>query len=75
MLYHYWLLIEQINAGSLVFANILFLFLRSCMSHKIELNSEQKESELPSSDTCLALKSLMQQANSQFIPFLVALLL
>jgi hypothetical protein len=56
MLYHYWLLIEQINAGSLVFANILFLFLRSCMSHKIELNSEQKESELPSSDTCLALK-------------------
>jgi hypothetical protein len=55
-----YLFIEQATIGCIVFANVLFLVIRSLLKHKIDPESDlPPELQLPSIDTLNALRPLV----------------
>ena len=68
-----WLFIEQATMGAILLANILFLVLRSQFKHKIDPESDlPPELQLPSIDTLIALRPLVNIFVNAVQPFFIA---
>jgi hypothetical protein len=56
---------------STIFSNALFIALRTCFRHKIQLDEVPEKKQLPNMDTIVAIVEVSNAFNAQCIPFLV----
>lgn len=67
-----WLMLEEVFWVSVVFSNILFLAIRSCTRHKIQLDKVPQRLQLPGVDTIVAIKDVAGDFNSHSIPLFMS---
>lgn len=68
-----WFRIELITSVGIIVSNAVFLALRSCFKHKIQLDQHIDErKKLPQVDTILALHEIATAFHTQFVPWIVS---
>ena len=68
-----WFRIELITSVGIIVSNAVFLALRSCFKHKVQLDHHIDErKKLPQVDTILALHEIATAWHTQFVPWIVS---
>lgn len=53
-----WLEIEQLVFMSILVSNVVFILIRSCVKHKLQLDSIDEKRQLPNIDTIIAVSEV-----------------
>lgn len=69
--YYLWLIIEWLAILGIMITNIVFLILRSCFRHKLQLDKVPAKKQIPNQDTILALKMLINIYMSFQVPCII----
>jgi hypothetical protein len=67
-----WLQIEWVAFVAIIVSNVCFLLLRSCFHHKIRVEDVPERMQLPGIDTIVAIQSIANQFNSQYVPAIIS---
>lgn len=67
-----WLQIEWVTFVAIIVSNVCFLLLRSCFHHKIRVEDVPERMQLPGIDTIVAIQSIANQFNSQYVPAIIS---
>lgn len=70
-----WMTTELYTFICTIISNVLFLALRSCIHHKIQLDKVPERKQLPAIDTIVAITEVAAAFNSVWIPFLVSMVI
>lgn len=70
-----WLMIEYTAFLSIIISNVMFLFFRTVLHHKIQLDKVPERKQLPAVDTIVAIKEVSNSFNAMFIPASMSTLL
>jgi hypothetical protein len=70
-----WFEIEWLVFIGTVLSNMLFLALRTCMRHKIQLDQVPERKQLPGVDTIIAIQEVANAFNAQYVPMIVSMFL
>jgi hypothetical protein len=66
-----WLIIEQLVFIGTLVSNMMFIAIRSCVRHKLNLNMIEERKQLPNIDTIIAISEVANAWNAQFVPWAV----
>jgi hypothetical protein len=67
-----WLEVEWLVFLGTLFSNALFIALRSCFTHQIQIETVPERKQLPGIDTILAIVDVANAFNAQIIPLVVS---
>lgn len=62
-----FLTIDWVSITGIIFGNILFLIIRSFCRHKVNLNQVCESKQIPSADSVIAMKTVMEQFSTHFV--------
>lgn len=66
-----WLIIEQLVFISTLVSNMVFIAIRTCVRHKLQLDLIDEKRQLPNVDTIIAASEVANAFNAQFVPWAV----
>lgn len=69
--FYFWLFIDLLNCLGFIFAIMVFMMLRFCCRPKVFFDKATNPDQIPSTESVLALRTLIGLFVSQFIPFFV----
>ena len=55
----------------MLISNIVFIAIRSCVRHKLQLDLIDEKKQLPNVDTIIAISEVANAFNAQFVPLAV----
>lgn len=55
----------------MLISNIVFIAIRSCVRHKLQLDLIDEKKQLPNVDTIIAISEVANAFNAQFVPWAV----
>lgn len=70
-----WLELEWMIFSATLISNVVFIMVRSCVRHKIQLDQVPERKQLPNVDTIIAIKEVVDAFCAQLVPFFVSMLI
>ena len=66
-----FLTVDWVSIAGIIIGNILFLFIRSFCRHKADLEQVSESKQIPSAESVIAMKTVMEQFSTHFVCFFI----
>ena len=70
-----WIELEWMIFLAVILSNIFFIFIRTMITHKIQLDQVPVRKQLPDVDTIVAIKEVADEFAAQYVPFIVSIII